>query len=315
MNVEVSFGFAFLIIVFMTLFFGFFGGEKGATIGFVLAILLLFGKGLFWLTIITLLCCLSYFVGKCIFNYLKKPKTKKEISIAIGISVLTIFISIVGVIISNIDFQQVRIEKILKKYGFQDVALVNKTVDDTTDFIIYDVNFTELKDDDYPKMFDMVEEIDSTKKGHCLIDYYYNGKPCYFDSRDQVIKSDGEELYNNYYNSEGYKKDLEAEKEREAMKIEYGDQYPAIGMSEKALLYTKLGKPNSIERCSDFNHLRDEKKYKIYKWYENEEHGDWEVWISYGKRNAATGKTEKYPGGIVDAMYYWDEEGYHRVYD
>lgn len=102
-----------------------------------------------------------------------------------------------------------------------------------------------------------------------------------------------------------YKEELEKEKER----AEYSDVYPYIGMSEEYLIYTILGKPNEVEKCRDFEHLRPSRKTKKYTWYENQEHGEWSVRVGYGEYISGYGYKE-YPvdNGIVIYMTY-NEKG------
>lgn len=137
------------------------------------------------------------------------------------------------------------------------------------------------------------------------LEFSCNGNIYTCDTSSKIIKKNGSEIYNDYENSEKYKDEMGQQKERQS----YTNEYPYIGMREEFLSYTKLGRPNKIEESKDFEHLRSNRRYRTYIWYETKEHGKWEVTVGYAEYIAGYGY-KNYPihNGIVEYITY-NEKG------
>lgn len=127
----------------------------------------------------------------------------------------------------------------------------------------------------------------------------------------------GEEVYDDYLNSDGYVEDFkiqqELEVEEQKIKKLYSNKYPELGMPESALQYTKLGYPNRIEYSDDFYSNRISGRFKKYFWDELEEYGQWTVCVAYGEWSSNFGEMVYCSEGKVVSMTYYDKEGYHKV--
>lgn len=132
------------------------------------------------------------------------------------------------------------------------------------------------------------------------IKYSCNGNIYVCDNNLRTVDKNGNEVYNDYENSEAYKKEQEKERERAT----YADEYPYIDMREEFLPYTILGEPDKVEKCRNFESYRNTRKSKTYTWYETEEHGQWEVTVKYAEWTGTRYKIYPTNNGIVGYMRY-----------
>lgn len=254
-------------------------------------------------------------IKKILTNRTKQFKVVTSICVTIGVIGAVLFL--------HMDFQKMDLKRILKDYGFQDAVITKALVNNQSNLVDYKITFSELNAADYETLLQMAEEIDTARESWTEHDvfaniWYYNEEDVYdFDPKNRVITKNYQEVYNDYFNSEGYEEDKRWEQEQADEKQEmldlYGNKYPELDMPESALEYTKLGAPNRIEKSKDFSSKRLYLRFKTYYWNETPEHGRWSVVVSYGHWNSSLGTMVTYPEGKVTSITYFDEAGYHQI--
>ncbi len=89
-------------------------------------------------------------------------------------------------------------------------------------------------------------------------------------------------------------------------------EFPYVGMSEEYLIYTSLGKPDSVEKCNNFDSLVARARWKKYEWNETPEHGWYRVTVEY--RKYFSHNTKDYidlpaSNGYVSSISYYGRNG------
>lgn len=90
------------------------------------------------------------------------------------------------------------------------------------------------------------------------------------------------------------------------------DKLPYVGMREKFLEYTSLGKADSIEKCRDFYSLQTRARYTTYEWDATAEHGWYKITVRYRMHNSH--QHDDYvdlpsDNGYVSSITYTDQNG------
>lgn len=253
----------------------------------------------------------------------KKLLAKKTVTVKVATFICVVLCIAGTILFLTLDFQKMELEKILKFYGYENVVISKRLINDRKNMRDYEISFEELNNTDYDMLLQMVGEIEKARQswhernifaniGYCCGEDRYS-----FNLKDRKVDKNYQEVYNDYFNSEGYLEDIELDRkiaeEKREMDSLYGDKYPEIGMPEAALEYTKLGPPNRIEQSRDFYSKRPSVRSTVYYWDETPEHGQWSVYVSYGGWNSNLKKMTTYLEGKVTSITYFDEEGYHEV--
>lgn len=128
--------------------------------------------------------------------------------------------------------------------------------------------------------------------------HFYVTKPNLGGSTEYSYDFEGDKLV--YFN------DTETEKKESAPELPY------VGMREEQLQYTSLGKPDSIEKCRDFDKLQTRAQYKTYEWESTSEHGWYKITVRYRMHNSH--RVDDYvdlptSNGYVSSITYTDENG------
>lgn len=258
-----------------------------------------------------------------IWLLIKKFLTNKTVIFKVVTFICVILCTAGTILFLTLDFPKMELQKILKSYGFENAVIVKSLINDRKDMRDYEISFEELNNADYDMLLQMAGEIEEARQSWCEDHvfaniWYYCGEDKYsFNLKDRKVDKNYEEVYNDYFNSEGYLEDIELEQkmaeEKREMDNLYGDKYPEIGMPEAALEYTKLGPPNRIERSRDFYSKRPSVRSTVYYWDETPEHGQWRVYVSYGGWDSNLKEMITYLEGKVTSITYFDEDGYHEV--
>ena len=258
-----------------------------------------------------------------IWLLIKKFLTNKTVIFKVVTFICVILCTAGTILFLTLDFPKMELQKILKSYGFENAVIVKSLINDRKDMRDYEISFEELNNADYDMLLQMAGEIEEARRSWCEDNvfaniWYYCGEDKYsFNLKDRKVDKNYEEVYNDYFNSEGYLEDIELEQkmaeEKREMDNLYGDKYPEIGMPEAALEYTKLGPPNRIERSRDFYSKRPSVRSTVYYWDETPEHGQWRVYVSYGGWDSNLKEMITYLEGKVTSITYFDEDGYHEV--
>lgn len=254
---------------------------------------------------------------------IKKFLTNKTATVKVVTFICVVLCTAGTILFLILDFQKMELKKILKSYGFENAVIVKSLIDDRKNMRDYEISFEELNNPDYDMLLQMAGEIEEARQSwqaHNVFANirYYCGEDTYsFNLKYRKVEKDYQEIYSDYFNSEGYLEDIEIDRklaeEKREMNSLYGDKYPEIGMPEAALEYTKLGPPSRIERSQDFFSKRPSARYTVYYWDETPEHGQWSVYISYGGWNSRLKKMLTYLEGKVTFITYFDEDGFHKV--
>ena len=108
------------------------------------------------------------------------------------------------------------------------------------------------------------------------------------------------------------KVEKEAEEEREIIAA-YREKLPELGMSEQYIDCTKLGEPDRIEKCLNFEHLVPRARSKEYYWgniNNKESYFHVTVWYRRHWSNRVDDYTDYYDGnGYVYSISYYGADG------
>lgn len=104
-----------------------------------------------------------------------------------------------------------------------------------------------------------------------------------------------------------------AEKAEQNLAATYADMLPQLGMSEKYINYTKLGKADSVEKCVNFEHLVPRARSKKFTWGsmdDKEHYFSATVWYQRHWSNRVDDYTDYSDGeGYVFSITYFDANG------
>ncbi len=227
-------------------------------------------------------------------------KNKKIAIKLIGIGAIVVLL--IGIFSQIVDHTKWKLWLAAIANGLDGVRVISQESDVWNTYTIQSNNFEDLAFED---MLRIKENLDTCAAFNLRLEFSCNGNIYTCDTSSKIIKKNGSEIYNDYENSEKYKDEMGQQKERQS----YTNEYPYIGMREEFLSYTKLGRPNKIEESKDFEHLRSNRRYRTYIWYETKEHGKWEVTVGYAEYIAGYGY-KNYPihNGIVEYITY-NEKG------
>ena len=112
-------------------------------------------------------------------------------------------------------------------------------------------------------------------------------------------------------------KNVPVQTEEQRLQEMYGSRYPKYGMSEKGLKHCILGKPVSVETCSDFYKIKISKRYRIYQFGESGKPKSGVITVRYWFYSDMTKEFIDLPvnNGYVDHGIYYDEDGVRWEFD
>lgn len=202
---------------------------------------------------------------------------------------------------------------ICENYGMKSpqLEITNKKIDKTLwiEIVLEDPRFEEIENE---KKFDFATEFFNLKiTDHAIIDskIEISKKP---DTKRDIYSLDFENKNILLLNGTSIYEHLTEEEKLYRQKI--STELPQLHMSEKDLFYTKLGKPDKIEKSLDFDVKVPRARHKTYYWVK--ENFQVDVWYSESTDGTVYGRVD-YPenDGFVFSYCYTDANGYIHVVD
>ena len=240
-----------------------------------------------------------------------KRKQQKKLAIKYVTIIVTVLIVVAILAVLGSKFQNGKNMQILKtelysiskSSDFTIVDIQIESQDKRYECVINSSDFNKLTPQKmylfYNEFQDKMDELKLPafiRKIKCMEDEYVFS--------NSTIIQNGHTIYNQL--------EEDKKKKEEELKREYGQDYPQLGMREEALPYTKLGEPDRITKCKDFDHLQPRAQSKEYEWGEPLKPGYFSVKIRY-KRHLSNRVDDyvEYPSdnGYVFSIYYYDEYG------
>lgn len=142
-------------------------------------------------------------------------------------------------------------------------------------------------------------------------EYFYNGMTL---SELEAYEKEKREANAKRYQAQKEEEERERKEYIDKLKSTFGEyERPGVGMSENGLSYTKLGPPDEVEKCGDFDHYDVEHKMKKYTWGHYDRNDFVVVTVSYYDIHYKI----EYPddNGFVSSVYYKGKDGFGKTID